>query len=121
MTTNEGLLIGGLVLGGGILIYAMSSSQKKLLAASSTGSTIAGVGGLLGGLGSFIKGIGGSGGSSGKPPAAYGSLSTPNGAGPITGDSSGFTVTGAEQANIDAYDATGTASDPVFGIAGLDF
>lgn len=74
MTTNEGLAIGGVVIGGGILLYMLSTSQKKLLASNST-TGLAGAGGLLSGLGTFIKDIGG--GSSG-PPAAYHSISTPN-------------------------------------------
>lgn len=69
---NQGLIIGGLVLGGAVLLFALSSSQKKLLA-STNATSVAGVGGLLSGVGSFLKSIGGSG-----PPAAYGSISTPN-------------------------------------------
>lgn len=120
MTTNEGLAIGGVVVGGGILLYMLSSSQKKLLASNST-TGLAGVGGLLGGLGTFIKDIGG--GSASGPPAAYNKLSTPNSnvSSPISSDASGFGVTPTEQTNINSYDAQGSDSDPVFGIAGIDF
>jgi hypothetical protein len=80
MTTNEGIAIGAVVIGGAFLVYVMSQNQKKLLATSS-GSSLAGVGGLLSGVGSFIKSI--SNGNSGQPPAAYSSLSTPNGVSPV--------------------------------------
>lgn len=105
MTTNEGLAIGGVVIGGGILIYMLSTSQKKLLASTST-TGLAGVGGLLGGLGTFIKDIGG-----GSPPASYSSISTPN------SNTSSSTATSNYLA-----DATATSDDEtgVVGFGGWD-
>jgi hypothetical protein len=119
MSTNTGLVVGAVVLGGGILLYAMTSSQKKLLASTNPGN-IAGVGGLLTGLGTFVKDIGGGSGPSGGPPAAYSKTSTPNNnnSSPISSDSSGFGITPTEQGNVDSYDAQ---SGDVYGIAGIDF
>lgn len=120
MTTNQGLLIGGVVLGGGILLYALSSSQKKILGTASS-TSVASAGGLLSGLGTFIKDIGGTSSSTAaKPPASYSSLSTPNSnvSSPISSDSSGFGITPTEQTNVDNYD---DQAGTVYGIAGIDF
>ncbi len=114
MTTNEQLAIGGVVIGGGVLIYMMSRSSAKLKASNST-TGLASLGGLLSGAGSFLSGfIGG-----GSPPKSYSSISTPNSnvSSPISEDASGFGITPWEQANIDAYDNQGD----VFGIAGIDY
>jgi hypothetical protein len=110
LTTNEGLAIGGVVIGGGILIYMLSSSQKKLLASNST-TGLAGVGGLLGGIGTFIKDIGGSGSAGGRPPAAYGTLSGPNGVSPVDTATSNYLA-----------DATAASDDQpgVVGFGGWD-
>ncbi len=107
-----------MVVGGGILIYMMSSSQKKLLSSKGNGD-LASVAGLLGGAGSFLSGIFGGGSGGGRPPSAYGSISSPNSnvSSPISEDSSGFGITPGEQTNVDAYDNQGD----VFGIAGIDY
>ena len=103
MTTNEGIAIGAVVVGGAFLVYVMSQNQKKLIA-SNSGSSLAGIGGLLSGAGSFIKSITGS--SSSTPPASYGSLSTPNGV-------SSIPDTATSNYIADATSASDTASGVV--------
>ena len=126
MKTEDGLIIGGVVLGGALLIYLVSSKKSTSLSSAAANSNLASAGGFLSGLGSLAGGIGKliGGSSTGSPPPAYSSTSAPNSSGPspIGYDSQGFfTVSDAEIGNVTAYDAQGTTDAPVFGIAGLDY
>lgn len=123
MTKEDGLIIGGVVLGGALVIYLVSSKKSTVSLANTnlaaTGGLISGIGSLAGGLGKLLGG--GASSNTGRPPAAYGSTAAPNssGPGPIGVDSQGFfTVDDSEIGNVTGYDSQ---DGTVYGIAGLDY
>lgn len=117
MKTSTLLILGGI--GVAVVYFATRPTTTPLLnlggsSASKTNNVFGALGGLLGG---FVSTVGGAKQTVFSGPSS-GSSSNVS---PINSGITPQEVRALDSTNVDSYDAQGTADDPVYGVAGLDY